>query len=146
MSILKYFPVVMYLHWNERALKNVLTRLQTFIVYIEEFSLPFNNCTDRQLQYFVRIFTHFKWILKTYERCNSAKRKIFFLGIIYGPWMKRILLGKNSYNPLSSYPHETTMNHLILWSIHTKKILLMNIFYRNTKIQVNAVDVRVIKV
>lgn len=42
------------------------------------------------------------------------------------------------------------MNHLILWSIHTKKILLMNIFYRmfphNTKIQVNAVDVRVIKV
>lgn len=43
------------------------------------------------------------------------------------------------------------MNHLILWSIHTKKNLineyiLSHLFPHNTKIQVNAVDVRVIKV
>lgn len=43
------------------------------------------------------------------------------------------------------------MNHLILWSIHTKKNLineyiLSHLFPHNAKIQVNAVDVRVIKV
>lgn len=41
------------------------------------------------------------------------------------------IVGENSYNPLSSYPHETTNeSSYSLKYIHTKKILLMNIFYR----------------
>lgn len=66
------------------AFKIFLTRLQTFIVYIEEFSLPFNNCTDRQLQYFVCIFTHFIYgYLKRMRDVNSAKRKKLFFCVLY---------------------------------------------------------------
>lgn len=121
----------MYLHWNKRALKIFLTRLQTFIVYIEEFSLPFNNCTDRQLQYFVCIFTHFIYgYLKRMRDVTLQKEKNYFLCVIYGPWMKRILLGKIRIIHYLRTRMKQQMNHLILWSIHTKKILLMNIFYR----------------
>lgn len=65
--------------------------------------------------------------------------------------MKRILLGKNSYNPLSSYPHETTneSSYSLKYS-HYKNLIneyiLSHLFPHNAKIQVNTVDVRVIKV
>lgn len=48
-------------------------------------------------------------VLKTYERCITLQKEKNYFFVCYIRAMNEAnIVGKNSYNPLSSYPLETT--------------------------------------